>query len=109
MANHHDFKIWPVYFQRQLEKRKPWEIRIDDRVPRVETWDTATLHEWDPDPKSAEDPTPKGYTGRKLTGNIPFVMREVMGLKDGYMAFTFDAILVTADDLTAAPAAGVPE
>jgi hypothetical protein len=94
---HHDFKIWPTYFERHLEKRKPWEIRIDDRSPPVQAWDTATLHEWDPNPTSDTDATPKGYTGRQLMGTIPFVMREVMGLKDGYLAFTFDAQLVTAD------------
>ena len=89
---HHDLKIWPVFFERHLELKKPWEIRLFDRP--FDAGDTATLREW--------DPTSQKYSGRSITGAIPFVMAEVMGLKEGYCAFTFNATAVRNDDFPAA-------
>lgn len=98
---HHEFKIWPTFFNRHLERKKPWEIRKNDRVPQVDSGDTATLREW--------DPTHQKYTGRSLFGNIPFVMSEVMGLKEGYCAFTFDSVVVKTDDFPVEKGAAVEE
>ncbi len=85
---HHDLKIWPTFFDRVLNGNKPWEIRKNDR--NFDAGDTATLREW--------DPTHEKYTGRTITGSIPFVMAEVMGLKEGYCAFTFQPMTVRNDD-----------
>ncbi len=76
---HHDLKIWPVFFQRHVDGKKNFEIRKNDR--NFDAGDTLTLREW--------DPTHEKYTGRWIEGEIPFVMAEVMGLKEGYCAFTF--------------------
>lgn len=85
---HHDLKIWPTFFERQLDRKKPWEVRRMDRP--FDSGDTATLREW--------DPTHQKYTGRTVYGRIPFVMAEVMGIKEGYCVFTFEAEVLRADD-----------
>jgi hypothetical protein len=90
---HHNLKIWPVFFERVKDRKKPFEIRKYDRP--FDAGDTATLYEW--------DPTHQAYTGNSIQGNIPFVMAEVMGLKEGYCAFTFDPLVIRTDDFPVEP------
>lgn len=92
---HHELEIWPVFFQRHVDGVKPWEIRKNDR--NFDTGDIVRLREW--------DPTHEKYTGHWIQGEILFVMADVMGLKEGYCAFTFKATVVGFDEVTPFPQA----
>lgn len=64
MAQTHSVKCWPVYFQAVVERRKPFEVRLNDRDYR--TGDDLVLREWSPDTEE--------YSGRETRRTITYVM-----------------------------------
>ncbi|OQB06418.1 MAG: hypothetical protein BWY19_00229 [bacterium ADurb.Bin212] len=58
-------KVWPEYFQKILDGRKKYELRLADW--QCNEGDILVLREWDP--KSKE------YTGRLIEKKVTMVMR----------------------------------
>ena len=56
-------KIWPEYFQKILEGKKTFELRLNDF--NIEEGDIIILKEWDPNKKM--------YTGRELEKEVGFI------------------------------------
>ncbi len=90
----HFIKSWPEFFSRVVKGEKPWEIRLDDRGYQI--GDQVVMEEY--------SPTTCTYTGAWVQGSIVYMHSEVMGLKDGYVCFTFKSLL-TAAEVSAMPAA----
>jgi len=61
----HEKKIWPKYFQKILEGKKNFELRLADW--ECNEGDILVLREWDPESKE--------YTGRKLEKEITYVIK----------------------------------
>lgn len=72
----HKLKTLPQYYQPIIEKRKPFEIRNNDR--NFQTGDSVILNEWDGEK----------YTGRFGVGIIIDIY-DISFLLPGYVAFTF--------------------
>lgn len=77
----HDLKIYPKYFEPVIYGRKKFEIRKDDRSFKV--GDVVILKEFK---------FPNGYTGRSITVEISYILRNVkdFGLADGYCIFGWE-------------------
>ncbi len=60
----HQLKTWPEPFQAQLDGRKTFEVRLNDRQYQV--GDTLWLEEWDPGTRL--------YTGRRLYVRVTYVL-----------------------------------
>lgn len=56
-------KCWPEYFQKILDGKKTFELRLNDF--NIEEGDIFILKEWNPEIKE--------YTGRELEKNVGFV------------------------------------
>ena len=56
-------KIWPEYFQKVLDSKKTFELRLNDFEINEE--DTLVLKEWDPNTKE--------YTGREVEKSVGYV------------------------------------
>ena len=56
-------KVWPEYFQKILEGKKNYELRLDDF--ECKEGDILVLKEWDPKTKE--------YTGRVLEKEVTYV------------------------------------
>ncbi len=56
-------KVWPEYFQKIVEGKKTFELRLNDF--EIDEGDTLVLKEW--------DPKTKDYTGRILEKKVGFV------------------------------------
>lgn len=61
---YHELKTWPEYFQAIWDRRKTFEVRVNDRGFTV--GDTLILKEWDPE-------TGK-YTGSAMMRTVTYVM-----------------------------------
>lgn len=72
----HKLKTLPEYFQKTIDGKKPFEVRLNDRDYKV--GDTVVLQEWENGK----------YSGRAISGNIGYILNDFIGLKDGYIAFT---------------------
>lgn len=59
----HEKKVWPEYFQKVLEGKKTYELRLADW--NCVEGDTLVLREWDPETRN--------YTGRKLEKEITYI------------------------------------
>lgn len=70
----HDLKIWPDHFQAQVNGKKNFEIRYDDRGFRV--GDTLRLREWDPHRQT--------YTGMRCHREICHIASGI-GLLPGWV------------------------
>lgn len=76
--NAHKLKTWPQPFEAVLSGEKTFEWRKDDRG--VEQNDLVMLEEWDPE---------LGYTGRRVTGSIGYVLRApAFGVPEGFCVFS---------------------
>ena len=75
----HRLKTLPEYYQPIIEKRKPFEIRNNDR--NFQKGDDIILSEWDGEK----------YTGHFCTGVIIDIF-DMSFLLPGYVAFTFKII-----------------
>ncbi|MFL0251271.1 ASCH/PUA domain-containing protein [Clostridium neuense] len=69
----HELKTLPEYFQAVKEKRKPFEVRKNDRNFKV--GDSLYLREW----------TGEEYTGRKLIRIITYILNDSRYVKEGYV------------------------
>ena len=58
-------KCWPEYFQKIIEGKKTFELRLNDF--NISEGDILVLREW--------DPAIKDYTGRIIEKNVGFVGR----------------------------------
>ena len=56
-------KIWPEYFQKILDNKKTFEVRLNDF--EISEGDRLVLKEWNPETKS--------YTGRELERTVGYV------------------------------------
>lgn len=56
-------KVWPLYFQKILDGKKTWELRLADW--ECQEGDLLILKEW--------DPVKKEYTGRILKKEVTYV------------------------------------
>lgn len=56
-------KVWPEYFQKIIENKKTFELRLNDF--EINEGDTLLLQEWDPETKE--------YTGRELEKKVGYV------------------------------------
>ena len=56
-------KIWPEYFEKILDGKKTFELRLNDF--EINEGDTLILKEWDPDTKE--------YTGREVEKKVGYV------------------------------------
>lgn len=56
-------KVWPEYFQKILEGKKTYELRLADW--ECNEGDILVLHEW--------DPVTKEYTGRSVEKEVTYV------------------------------------
>jgi hypothetical protein len=76
---HHDFKLWPEFYQPKVDGLKPWEYRacFDRDMPKV--GDTVAFQEWDPQTES--------YTDRQMG---PLRVTYVLEIKDDCCVFTHE-------------------
>lgn len=83
----HEVKCWPGPFAEVRARRKPWELRKNDRDYRTD--DYLTQREWSPD---AED-----YTGEVERHRIGWMLEgPAFGLPAGYVIFTLDEVCAAA-------------
>lgn len=85
---HHILKCWPEPFNAIIERRKLFELRINDRD--FQEGDSVELREWNPGYKD--------YTGRSILYTVGYVHREPSqfpGLLPGYCIWT----IILPDDL----------
>ena len=78
---HHVLKCWPISFWAIGERRKLFEVRINDRD--FQEGDSAELREWDPHTEA--------YTHRWIFCKVGWVLREPFlfaGLKPGFCAWS---------------------
>lgn len=61
----HTKKVWPEYFQKILDGKKTFELRLADW--ECNEGDILVLQEW--------DPTTKQYTGREMEKEITYVLK----------------------------------
>lgn len=116
----HHLKCLPKYFQLAWDKKKPTEIRNDDR--HFAKGDIITLHEWDPDHPEIKGTPPNlkvtfvsgRYTGRLISCNVLEVFRRLPGLADGYAFLVLEQVLFQSNSIFtdletyAPPQAGLP-
>lgn len=72
MAQIHEVKILPEYYDAVASGVKTWELRYDDRGYSV--GDLMILKEW----------KDNVFTGRRLTVKITYILRGYAGLADGW-------------------------
>lgn len=72
MAQIHDLKILPEYYTAVDKGVKTYELRFDDRNYAV--GDMLILREWENGK----------YTGRRLTATITHILKDFVGLTDGW-------------------------
>lgn len=72
MAQIHDLKILPEYYTAVDKGVKTYELRFDDRNYAV--GDMLILREWENGK----------YTGRRLTATITHILKDFVGLADGW-------------------------
>ena len=58
-------KVWPEYFQKIIEGKKKYELRLADF--NIEEGDFILLREWKPETKD--------YTGREIKKKVSFVLK----------------------------------
>lgn len=75
----HSIKCIPPFFQDVKFGNKGFEIRFDDRDYRV--GDVLNLQEYIPD---------QGYTGCEFEVEVTYILREFVGLKEGYVAMAIE-------------------
>ena len=61
----HTKKVWPEYFQKILEGKKTYELRLADR--ECKEGDILVLKEWNPKNEK--------YTGRKIERRVAYVLK----------------------------------
>ena len=70
----HELKTYPKYFQATREGTQPFEVRTTDRDFQV--GDVLILKEWDN----------IKYSGREIGAVVRYVLRDFIGLREGYVA-----------------------
>lgn len=73
---HHELKILPVYFQAVRERRKLFEVRLNDR--NFQEGDAITLRE-----HNGVD-----YTGNRLSARIGYILSGYKAVADGHVVFS---------------------
>lgn len=77
----HELKSWPEHFAASSAGLKPFEIRRNDRDFRA--GDHLTLREWIPLGNGDGR-----YTGRDLQLVVIYVVRDAIGVQEGYVAMS---------------------
>lgn len=73
---HHELKILPVYFQAVRERRKLFEVRLNDR--HFQEGDTVSLREYDG----------QAYTGNRLSARIGYVLSGYKDIANEHVVFS---------------------
>lgn len=68
----HELKTLPEYFLEQIKGTKQFEVRKNDRDFKV--GDVLILKEYD-----------NGYTGSEISVIVTYILKDFVGLKDGYV------------------------
>lgn len=87
---HHEVKGHPTPFQALWDKRKPFEVRRDDR--NYAEGDTITIHEVRiavPADGRPMAPIVVGHTGRWVRGTIGYLLKGLYGLPPDLCVFAF--------------------
>ena len=84
----HELKTWPNEFRAVVDRRKRFELRVDDRG--FEVGDTLILQEYVVD---------QGYTGQTAHAYVTYLLRApYFGLPDGLVIMSIDLNTSSADD-----------
>jgi len=75
----HELKTWPRFYISVSEGQKNFEIRYDDRGFFAGDW--LLLKEYDPKTKE--------YTGRQTRRQIRYILKNHIGLEQGYVILGF--------------------
>lgn len=70
----HNVKCWPAFYRDIKNGIKNFDLRRDDR--KYEVMDCLCLREYDPDKRN--------YTGRGITKQITYILRDFPGIEKGY-------------------------
>lgn len=77
----HHVKCHPHSFSQTRERKKDFEVRLDDRGYAV--GDVLVMHEWDPERAKVREA--EGYTGPEVRGTIACIVANFAGLAPGYV------------------------
>lgn len=82
----HTLKTWPAFFQQAWDRKKPFELRKDDRD--FEAGQSVLLEEWIP---PHQEQAEGRHTGRWILGPITNVVRDAphFGLMPGFCVFSY--------------------
>lgn len=83
----HSLKTYPIFFNAVQSGAKQFELRKNDRDFVI--GDTVTLEEW---VAESAPGTRNGYTGRKITKQVSYVLKDFPGLEWGYCILGFKEI-----------------
>lgn len=84
----HELKTLPEYFQAVWERRKPFEVRKDDR--RFQVGDGLRLREHTPDAA--------GYTGRWIFAKVTYVLHGgAFGVEPGHAVLGIQVLAAGGD------------
>ena len=74
----HDLKCWERFYKHIEDGSKPFEIRLNDRDYQV--GDVLHLREF--------NDLDGVFTGRSIEVRVVYILRDFVGLKEGYIAMT---------------------
>lgn len=89
-AKEHELKIWPEYFQPVLERRKTFEVRVDDGR-NYQEGDRLRLREW--------LPTEDRFSGRWLVAFVKYSLTMPQVTRIGGVDINLHPIVVMAIDV----------
>lgn len=82
----HELKTLPQYFVEQVKGAKQFEVRLNDR--NFEVGDVLILKEYD-----------NGYTGTEICVRVTYVLKDFIGLKDGWVVLGTEPLIKEEQDL----------
>lgn len=95
MSELHDVKCWPTYFGPILQRKKTFELRLNDRNYKEGDYVRLREYSYSPDQESGKR---WDYTGRELMLLITYVLQNDQesavpeGLNPRYCIFSFEIV-----------------
>lgn len=83
----HELKTQQPYFEHVWDGEKPWEIRYNDRDYQV--GDILWLREFDLEENVNNG---GGYSGREVIGVVRYILKDFVGLTEGYCCMSVKII-----------------